>query len=220
MINLMKAPSLSVSQTTLLSQLIENKANGELIEPFIPLPIGPGQYIIYLKTKPSIQVRWISDLDVLCLTGYLTFQWNRMSTAKAYWVSQFTITEPNEEIVESLNPEILKELPIEFHAVPKEEDVRSANHVGLKEALGNVIPYADFQDTVALLTKIDWMIQQVKPNYRTILQKVDEVQMVAQSFMRAARTFDEIQKHATLHKALGEWQMGIIAKIEQQKGNK
>ncbi|MEM7802321.1 MAG: hypothetical protein AAF633_24225, partial [Chloroflexota bacterium] len=214
----MKSPTLSVSQTALLSQLIENKENGELIEPFIPLPIGPGQYIIYLKTKPSIQVRWISDLDVLCLTGYLTFQWNRMSTAKAYWVSQFTVTEPNRDIVENIDPETLKELPIEFRAVPKEEDVRSVNHIGLKEALGDVIPYADFQDTIALLTDIDWMIQQVKPNHRTILQKVDEVQMIAQSFMRAARTFEELSKHSALHKALGEWQIDIIARVEKQKG--
>lgn len=210
----MEISNLSQSQVDILAQLVKYKRNGELIEPFIPLPMGPANYIIYLKTEPSLHVKWISDLDILCLFGYLNFQWNRMSTGKAYWVSQFKVTaDPTpHELADQIIPEALR--PVVFMHASDHNDQDDQSALPLKEAFAALMPSADLDDALRAISEISWMTKQVNPNTRQILQKVDYTQRLAHSFMRTARTRNELEKQAALNTALGAWQLSIIRGLE------
>ena len=83
---------LNLRQKKLLEQLAELKKTGQLIEPINPFPLGPMNYVIYLKSRYNLRFQWISDLDLLSVAGYLQFEWNRAGLAKLYRVSDLGLS--------------------------------------------------------------------------------------------------------------------------------
>ena len=83
---------LNLRQKKLLEQLAELKKTGQLIEPINPFPLGPMNYVIYLKSQYNLRFQWISDLDLLSVAGYLNFEWNRAGLAKLYRVSELGLS--------------------------------------------------------------------------------------------------------------------------------
>ena len=84
----MSVVELNLRQKKLLQQLAELRKTKQLDEPFTPFPIDLMNYVVYLRSRYNLRIQWISDLEVLCLAGYLTYEWNRMWTAKRYAVSE------------------------------------------------------------------------------------------------------------------------------------
>jgi len=83
----MSVVELNLRQKKLLQQLAELRKTNQLPDPFTPFPVDLMNYVVYLRSRYNLRIQWISDLEVLCLAGYLTYEWNRMWTAKKYAVS-------------------------------------------------------------------------------------------------------------------------------------
>ena len=79
---------LNLRQKKLLQQLAELKKSNQLTEPFTPFPVDLMNYVVYLRSRYNLRIQWISDLEALCLAGYLTYEWNRMLTSKKFCVSK------------------------------------------------------------------------------------------------------------------------------------
>ncbi|MFK7801983.1 MAG: hypothetical protein AB8G95_10145 [Anaerolineae bacterium] len=84
----MSVVELNLRQKKLLQQLAELRKTKQLAEPFTPFPVDLMNYVVYLRSRYNLRIQWISDLEVLCLAGYLTYEWNRMWTSKKYAVSK------------------------------------------------------------------------------------------------------------------------------------
>lgn len=83
---------LNLRQKKLLQQLVELKESKQLKEPFTPFPLDLMNYVVYLRSRYNLRIQWISDLEVLCLAGYLDYEWNRMWTAKKYRINGLALT--------------------------------------------------------------------------------------------------------------------------------
>ena len=84
----MSVIELNLRQKKLLQQLAELKKSNQLTEPFTPFPVDLMNYVVYLRSRYNLRIQWISDLEALCLAGYLTYEWNRMLTSKKFCVSK------------------------------------------------------------------------------------------------------------------------------------
>ena len=84
----MSVIELNLRQKKLLQQLAELKKSNQLTEPFTPFPVDLMNYVVYLRSRYNLRIQWISDLEALCLSGHLTYEWNRMLTSKKFCVSK------------------------------------------------------------------------------------------------------------------------------------
>ena len=53
-------------------------------------------YVVYLKSRYNLRFQWLSDLELLAMAGYLSFEWNRSGMAKLYRVSEMGLSVLND----------------------------------------------------------------------------------------------------------------------------
>lgn len=81
--------NLTAEQEALLSTLVRLTKEGKLSDPIVPIPVKDSQsgrleFVLHLKGENSFYFKSISDLDVFCDFGLMTFRWNRQGIGKLY----------------------------------------------------------------------------------------------------------------------------------------
>lgn len=81
---------LAEAQKELLRTLVHFTQKGKIPNHIIPIPATslPTYYVIHIQGEPSLKVERISDLDLLCDAGLLTFHWNRFGNGKFYQITK------------------------------------------------------------------------------------------------------------------------------------
>lgn len=77
-------PELTPGQISLYRRIMALAAGGRLFDPIVPIPVGPSDYVVYVRGPENLHIRHISDLDALCEAGLLTYRLSRMGTSKHY----------------------------------------------------------------------------------------------------------------------------------------
>ena len=139
---------LNLRQKKLLEQLAELKKKGRLIEPINPFPLGPMNYVIYLKSRYNLRLQWISDLDILSVAGYINFEWNRTGLAKLYRVSELGLSVLNDPaFITAADYKQANEGGEPFSLVSD-----STEHPPLTESVQELL-YADFRRLTDIITE-------------------------------------------------------------------
>ena len=200
----MKNPQLTQRQKKLLYQLVDHHVNGRLHEPFGLIPTGASEYSIYLRYRASMHVYWASDLDVLCVHGYLDYKWNRMSTAKLYSVSKTArqLYKSGQLAINGQSPTD-NQLEDRLHLHPVVPHVRrnrvsllqaaDALHIILKQDLGNILEGVALGDTIAELTAVQEMYYMILPETAVIDQNLHSLsQRITDQFATATAIEDKL----------------------------
>ncbi len=181
---MLKNSQLTQRQKKLLYQLVTHQINGRLDEPFGLVPTGAAEYAIYLRYQSRMRVYWASDLDVLCVYGYLDYKWNRMSNAKLYSVSktarqlfksgQLAINgqlATDEQLIEGrlrVQPFVsTAKPPIQRNRVSLLQSA-DASLVILKKDLGDILEGVVLGDAIAEITAVQDMYYMILPETAVI----------------------------------------------------
>ncbi len=137
---------LNLRQKKLIEQLAELKQSKQLIEPMNPFPAGLMNHIVYLRSRYNLRIQVISDLEVLCFAGYLTYEWNRSGLAKVYRVAERAV-----EVLD--DPQFItdEDYKIDDESVPGPElFADSTESPPLDESLQSLL-FSDFERLTNLL---------------------------------------------------------------------
>ncbi len=228
---------LTQRQKKLLYQLVDHQQNGRLHEPFGLIPIGASEYAIYLRYQTSMHVYWASDLDVLCVYGYLDYKWNRMSNAKLYSVSktaqqlfksgQLAINEqPSTE--NQLIKDRLDIQPVIFsakHTIQRNRIslLQAADEllVILKQELGETLEGVVLGDAIAEITAVQDMYYMILPETAVIDQSLHRLsQHITDQLIAATTTEGKLAAAQTLV-SFSSWThiiFQLLLETEQQLG--
>lgn len=214
--SLMDIDFLTPSQAWLLEKLVKFQQCGELIEPFIPLPVGTAHYVIYLRTLEGLQFRWLSDLDVLCLHQFLSYKWNRMSTAKAYQVTTLAHTvidgSPSQAGQENsaLSAKVEPYTPLQ-----NLNDRLSIAEPSVIQILRSIVPKRDFEDAQNLVNQIESATNQADFNKKQVIQQLHYLLRYTQNFLQIPKTLAEVEQQADFYVIFGSWQKTIVDRLSR-----
>ncbi len=139
---------LNLRQKKLVQQLAELKKSDQLIEPMNLFPAGLMNYIVYLRSRYNLRIQVVSDLEVLCFAGYLTYEWNRSGLAKLYRVADRAL-----EVLDDETFITEEDYKIDDESVPAPElFADSTESPPIDESLQSLL-FADFKRLTQLLTK-------------------------------------------------------------------
>lgn len=79
---------LNERQKHLLQSLVRCHQDDLLFDVIRPIPTGPDTYVLYLRGKHNMTLTHISDLDVLCVHGFLDFDFSRFGNQKVFALSE------------------------------------------------------------------------------------------------------------------------------------
>lgn len=233
----MKSPQLTQRQKKLLYQLVDHQQNGRLLEPFGLIPTGASEYAIYLRYQTSMHVYWASDLDVLCVYGYLNYKWNRMSNAKLYSVSktaqqlfksgQLAINEQtstkNQLLKDRLDiqPVILSAKPTIQHNRVSLLQAADVLHSIMKQELRGMLEGITLGDAIAEITAVQDMYYMILPETAVIDQNLHRLsQRITNQLAAATTTAGKLAAAQTLV-SFSSWThiiFQLLLETEQQLG--
>ena len=207
---------LTPSQAWLLEKLVKFQQCGELIEPFIPLPVGTAHYVIYLRTLEGLQFRWLSDLDVLCLHQFLSYKWNRMSTAKAYQVTKLARTVIIDSPTQASQGNSALNAEVEPYSPTKDKESRlPQSELSITQVLRSILPKRDLEDALTLVNQIESATNQAYYNKKQVIHQLHYLLRYTQNFLQMPRTLTEVEQQADFYVTFGSWQKTIVERLSQ-----
>ena len=226
----MLAEMIKSRQWDLLRMLVQYTFEGKLKDPIAPIPSSAGDYVIYLYGTKSLQLQWISDLDVLCKQGYLSYKWNRMSNGKLYSLTNAGIQAamnqhqyPLNSFKQNMVEDRLEIMPATIQT-PKSvlKEIRSMNPQ-LRQALTKALPANDF---VAISRTIAHIIQYLESANPTLPQLHHFLNLIGQQLVTALSNCTTIETSQHISRAFalfGDWSeqavtlLGMLEAYREEK---
>lgn len=143
---------ITVRQWKLLKALVEYCEQGALFDVIRPFPTGADTYVIYLRGRENMTFRHIGDLDVLCVAGYLDYQFSRHGNQKEFVITkaarQLQILPVNrteyalqvkQQLILLLRGEALTAALIEVEFIRREQQSRQPNDEAIRRSFWQLI---------------------------------------------------------------------------------
>jgi len=206
--------NLTQRQINLLHTLVDHQRNGRLIEPFGLVPVNVSEYVIYVRQRSSLRLRFADDIDALCHNGYLDHDWNRLSNGKVY-----TVTKLAQLAFKSGELIMRQEKPALFISPPSKNGHLSADaqsymvlldevnkmRVVLKREMSLVLYGTNLGDAVAELTAVQDMYYMARPETAVIVQALHQI---GERLMAQLPIVDTMEDRLAIAQAIatfGEW---------------